>query len=72
MWGRSLYFECNVCVVEDVPREPNCAEMTPAEFLNYNIAIDQDLADVHRVITTDFVISETFIFRAIRVFVALN
>mmetsp|Transcript_26483 Transcript_26483/g.35418 ORF Transcript_26483/g.35418 Transcript_26483/m.35418 type:complete len:204 (-) Transcript_26483:296-907(-) len=64
---RSLNFHCHVSVVLDVLREPHSGEVAPAELLNDQVAIDEHLAYMHRVIASKFVIWKALIFRAVRV-----
>lgn len=70
MGSGPLYFQRNESVIEDVFGKPHRAEVTPAKLLNDHVPIDEYFADMHRVIAADLVVSETFIFRAIRVFIA--
>lgn len=69
---RSLDLKRDIRVVHDVLGEPNSREMAPAKLLNDKVTIDQDFADMHGVVATDFIVGETFVFRAVSVFVALG
>lgn len=62
-----LNLKCHVRIVHIISSKPNCREMTPTKFLHNYIAIDQDFTHMHRVIPTDFVVRDAFVFRLITV-----
>ncbi len=70
MWGRPLNFECDERIKLYVFRKPNSREVAPAELLYYDVSVDKNLSDVHWMVSPYFVVSDSFIFWAISVFVA--
>ena len=46
--------------------------MSPPEFLNNNVSINEHFSNVHGVIATNFVVCKSFIFRTVGVFIAKN
>jgi len=67
--GTLLDFQGNVRVVLEILSEPNSREVAPAELLDDDIAVHQDLADVDRVVASYLVVGHALIFRAIVVLI---
>ena len=44
--GAFLYLDGNITIVLQIFCEPDCGEMTPAELLNDDISVHQNLADM--------------------------
>jgi len=60
-----LYFECHIAVVSQIFCQPNSRKMTPSEFLNNYISIEQNFTNMDWVIATDLVVRHSFVFTGI-------
>jgi len=65
----SLNFDSYIGIIFDIFSQPNCGEMAPTQFLNYDISIYHYLTNMHTMITAHLVIRHTFILRWVRIFV---
>ena len=59
--SRFHHLYCHVGPIFEILCKPHCREMPPAEFLNENIAIDKNLANMARMIPTNFIILDPLI-----------
>lgn len=62
MLGTFLNLDGDVAVVLKILGKPDGGEVSPAELLNDDVAIDQNFPDVDRVVPAQFVIGEALIF----------
>ena len=62
-----LNFKRYISIKSSITGKPNCAKVTPAKFLQNYIPVDQDFADMDRVVPSNFVICDSFILTLIRV-----
>ena len=65
----SLNFDSYISIIFDIFGQPNRGEMTPTQFLNDDVPIDHHLSNMHAMVTSNFVIRHTFVFRRVRIFV---
>ena len=61
MLGTFLHLDGNIAIILQILRQPNRREVAPAELLDDYVPIEQDLTDMHRVISTDLVIRHAFV-----------
>jgi hypothetical protein len=55
-------FDSDVVSILEVFGEPDSGEVSPSEFLDKNVSVDEDLTDVTRVIPANFIIFNALIF----------
>lgn len=65
--GAFLHFDRHVAVVFEIFSEPHGRKVTPTELLNYNVPVDENLADVNWVVSAQFVVGHAFIFTGITI-----
>jgi len=65
MRGTFLNFESYISVEFEIFCQPNSREMTPANFLNYNIASINWFSNMNRVISSNLIILNSFVFTII-------
>ena len=65
--GAFLYFDGDITIVLQIFCEPDCGEMTPAELLNDDISVHQNLADMDGMIPSNLVVRHTFVLTTILV-----
>lgn len=65
MRGAFHDFDGDVVSVLEVFGEPDGGEVSPAKFLDENVSVDEDLANVTWVIPANFIIFNTLIFTMI-------
>ena len=65
MGGAFHDFNSNIVTVLEVFSKPDCREVTPPEFLDQHIPVDQDLTNMTRMISSNFVVFDSLIFTVI-------
>lgn len=63
--GTLLNFYGNISVKFKIFAKPNSWEVTPSELLYHNISIDKNLPYVNRMVTTNFIVLNAFVFRVV-------
>lgn len=63
---RTLHdLHCRVIPVFEIFRKPHCREVTPPQFLDQHVTVYEHLADVARVVASDFVVLDALVFTVI-------
>lgn len=70
--GTLLHLECHIIVVLCVTSEPDGREMTPTKLLHYDVPVNQSFTDVHGMVSTNFVVRDTFVLAGITICVQLT
>ena len=65
MLGTLLDFYGNIRVMLKILCQPDCAEVTPPQFLNNHISVKKDLPDVNWMVATNLVVRHTLVFARI-------
>ena len=63
-----LYFQSDIGVVLEILGKPNCGEVPPAEFLNNCVAVEEDFANVNRMVAANLIILDSFILAVMLLF----
>jgi len=56
-----LHFDSYVTIVLEILRQPDGREVTPSELLDDNIAIEENLTDVHWMVPANLVVGHALI-----------
>ena len=63
--GRFLNFDRDITIVFQVLGQPDCGKVAPAELLNDDIPIHQDLSHMNRMIAANLIVRHALIFTTI-------
>ena len=66
MTGALHNFQCNELFVLQVPAEPDCAEVSPAELPDDVVSVVEEVADLDRVVAALLVIPGSFLLVIVR------
>ena len=58
-------FDSDIISILEVFGQPNCGEVSPSKFLHKDITIAEHLTNMTRVIPTNFIILNAFVFTVI-------
>ena len=61
MLSTFLHLDGNIAIILQVLRQPYSREVAPTELLDDYVPVKEDLANMHRVISTDLVIRHAFV-----------
>lgn len=64
-----LDLECYIAVVAEIFGQPHGRKMTPSEFLNDYISVEQNFSNMDWVVAADLVVWHSFVFTGILIFV---
>ena len=67
MGSTFLDFKSDVGLVHLISSQPYGRKVAPTELLHDDVAINEDFANVNRVIASNLVVSNTFIFTLVRI-----
>ena len=67
MLGAFLYLDGDITIVLQIFCEPDCGEMTPAELLNDDISIHQNLANMDGMIPSNLVVRHALVLTTVLV-----
>jgi hypothetical protein len=65
--GTLLHLERHIIVVLRVTSEPDGREMAPTKLLHDDVPVNQPLTDVHGMVSTNFVVRDTFVLAGITI-----
>lgn len=67
MLGAFLYLDGDITIVLQIFGEPDCGEMTPAELLNDDISVHQNLANMDGMIPSNLVVRHALVLTTVLV-----
>ena len=71
VWTALLNLYGNIGVVVEVLAKPHCGEMSPTQFLDHHVAVEQALPDMHGMVTSNLVVFDSLVLRIV-IFIKLQ